>query len=222
LKFLSETIDDVPCRSVHNTRIERVWYDVTNGFGGKWKRFFTDLEVNHGLNIHDRSSLWLLHELFLPSINDDALRWAKSWNSHKLQIKRQRTKSPNEIFYFSMIQDGPRGFEGEEAVLQEDEAVEDVDQMGIDWETIENDPVLLAHHLQNNAETQEHSFGAPAKFSHVLCEPPVGPFTEEEVAILWAELAQRVDITTRSMLVRRQMWIHALDICEDIERRHEA
>jgi len=94
--------------------------------------------------------------------------------------------------------------------------------MGIDWETIENDPVLLAHHLQNNAETQEHSFGAPAKFSHVLCEPPVGPFTEEEVAILWAELAQRVDITTRSMLVRRQMWIHALDICEDIERRHEA
>jgi hypothetical protein len=121
-----------------------------------------------------------------------------------------------------MIQDGPRGFEGEEAALQEDEAIEDVDQMGIDW-TIESDPVLLAHYFQNNsAETQETSFGAPPKFSHVPCEPPVGPFTGEEVAVLWAELAQRVDITTRSMLVRRQMWIHALDICEDIERRREA
>ncbi|KAJ7265822.1 hypothetical protein C8J57DRAFT_1069107, partial [Mycena rebaudengoi] len=37
-------------RSVHNTRIERLWYDVTHGFGQKWKKFFTDLEVNHGLN----------------------------------------------------------------------------------------------------------------------------------------------------------------------------
>ncbi|KAJ7136327.1 hypothetical protein C8R43DRAFT_894051, partial [Mycena crocata] len=40
--------DDV--RSVHNTRIERLWYDVTHGFGKKWKVFFLDLEANHGLN----------------------------------------------------------------------------------------------------------------------------------------------------------------------------
>ncbi|KAJ7433788.1 hypothetical protein FB451DRAFT_1064009, partial [Mycena latifolia] len=37
-------------RSVHNTRIERLWYDVTHGFGKKWKVFFLDLEANHGLN----------------------------------------------------------------------------------------------------------------------------------------------------------------------------
>ncbi|KAJ7488564.1 hypothetical protein B0H11DRAFT_2406659, partial [Mycena galericulata] len=37
-------------RSVHNTRIERLWYDVTHGFGKKWKVFFLDLETNHGLN----------------------------------------------------------------------------------------------------------------------------------------------------------------------------
>ncbi|KAJ7073444.1 hypothetical protein B0H15DRAFT_740062, partial [Mycena belliarum] len=39
-----------PVRIVHNTRIERMWYDVTHGFGHKWKKFFTDLEVQHGLN----------------------------------------------------------------------------------------------------------------------------------------------------------------------------
>ena len=33
-------------RSVHNSRIERIWYDITEGFGGKWKDFFTDLEAN--------------------------------------------------------------------------------------------------------------------------------------------------------------------------------
>ncbi|KAJ7752190.1 hypothetical protein DFH07DRAFT_745091, partial [Mycena maculata] len=37
-------------RSVHNTRIERLWYDVTHGFGKKWKVFFLDLETNHRLN----------------------------------------------------------------------------------------------------------------------------------------------------------------------------
>ncbi|EDR10741.1 uncharacterized protein LACBIDRAFT_324608 [Laccaria bicolor S238N-H82] len=29
---------------------ERMWYDITHGFGMKWKNFFLDLEVNHGLN----------------------------------------------------------------------------------------------------------------------------------------------------------------------------
>ncbi|KZT33080.1 hypothetical protein SISSUDRAFT_1027978, partial [Sistotremastrum suecicum HHB10207 ss-3] len=38
------------CRSVHNTRIERLWYDVTKNFGKKWKNFFKDLEVYEGLH----------------------------------------------------------------------------------------------------------------------------------------------------------------------------
>jgi hypothetical protein len=203
-------------RSVHNTRIERVWYDVTNGFGGKWKRFFTELEVNHGLNVANPASIWLLHELFLESINKDALQWAQSWNSHKLQIKGERNKSPNEIFYFSMINDGPRGFEGEAEVLQQDEEVQDHQAFGIDWEIVDDDQ-LLAHHLANNPEeANENPFTAPPKFSHVPCEPPEGPFTEDEVAILWAELRRRVDIKSRSMLVRRNVWIEAMDICEAI------
>ncbi|KAJ7756663.1 hypothetical protein B0H16DRAFT_1826155, partial [Mycena metata] len=30
--------------------IERLWYDVTHGFGKKWQVFFLDLETNHRLN----------------------------------------------------------------------------------------------------------------------------------------------------------------------------
>lgn len=40
----------ISSRSVHNTRIERLWFDVTNGFGYKWKDFFLDLELQCGLN----------------------------------------------------------------------------------------------------------------------------------------------------------------------------
>ena len=39
-------------RSVHNSRIERIWYDITEGFGGKWKDMFTDLEANYGLDVN--------------------------------------------------------------------------------------------------------------------------------------------------------------------------
>ncbi|KAJ7302577.1 hypothetical protein DFH08DRAFT_722877, partial [Mycena albidolilacea] len=48
--FFDVSDPSVFLRSVHNTRIERLWYDVTHGFGKKWKVFFLDLETNHGLN----------------------------------------------------------------------------------------------------------------------------------------------------------------------------
>ncbi|GBE86435.1 predicted protein [Sparassis crispa] len=95
--------------SVHNTRIERLWYDVTHGFGQKWKNFFLDLEVNHGFNRRLAAHIWLLHYLFLDAINDDAQEWAHAWNSHRLQIRGERSRSPRDIFLFSMVQDGPRG-----------------------------------------------------------------------------------------------------------------
>ena len=56
-------------RSVHNSRIERIWYDVTEGFGGKWKDFFTDLEANEGLDVDNQAHIWLLHHLYLDDIN---------------------------------------------------------------------------------------------------------------------------------------------------------
>lgn len=64
-----------PSRSVHNTRIERLWYDVTHGFGEKWKKFFYLLESHHGLNPLAPAHIWLLHHLFLAAINEDAQEW---------------------------------------------------------------------------------------------------------------------------------------------------
>ncbi len=62
-------------RSVHNIHIERLWVDVTKGFGSKWKVFFWMLESNHGLDVDKDAHIWLLHFLFLHYINADADTW---------------------------------------------------------------------------------------------------------------------------------------------------
>ena len=96
------------CRSVHNISIERLWCDVTRGFGLKWHNFFLDLEFACGLNPNLEAHIWL-HHLFLSSINKDAQDWAHLWNNHKLQFDNERTRSPQDMFFFGMIQNGPWG-----------------------------------------------------------------------------------------------------------------
>lgn len=74
-------------RSVHNTRIERLWYDVTKGFGQKWKNFFIELETHYHLQAHNTAHIWLLHYLFKASIDQDAAEWVEAWNAHTMQLK---------------------------------------------------------------------------------------------------------------------------------------
>ncbi|KAJ7716450.1 hypothetical protein B0H16DRAFT_1666972 [Mycena metata] len=173
-------------RSVHNTRIERLWYDVTHGFGQKWKNFFHDLELNHGLNPRRTGNIWLLHHLFLQAINEDALEWAQAWNSH----------NPRNMFAFSMVQDGPRGIL--HMAHPVDEPGDDPASYGVDWPDWEN----------------ENPFHVPpAQLSHVPCEPPNYPFTPEQVALLDQTLREQVDLTSRNMVICRLVWQEALNIC---------
>ncbi|KAJ6474110.1 hypothetical protein DFH09DRAFT_1462008 [Mycena vulgaris] len=174
-------------RSVHNTRIERLWYDVTHGFGFKWKQFIIDLEFHHDLNPSLPAHIWLLHHLFLDSVNQDAQEWAAAWNSHHLQIRGERGRSPRDMFI----------------------------TYGIDWD-VANDPGLMTHLLdQNPQDWSERNLFAPGldTLSHVPCEPPNSPFTVEQIAFIDAELAAEVDVTSRSMHVRRVVWTKAMELC---------
>ncbi|KAJ7479011.1 hypothetical protein FB451DRAFT_1032227 [Mycena latifolia] len=200
-------------RSVHNTRIERLWYDVTHGFGQKWKTFFTDLEVNHGMNPTLPAHIWLLHHLFLHCINADAQEWAEAWNSHNLQIRGERTRSPRDMFLFSMVRDGPRGLE--HMSQPADETVEDPQTYGIDWE-VADDARFMNHHLRENPqewEEQNPFASGPVTQSHVPCEPPNSPFSPEQIALLDQHLAAAVDVRSRNMGVRRLVWKEALRLC---------
>ncbi|KAJ7063792.1 hypothetical protein B0H15DRAFT_794718 [Mycena belliarum] len=203
-------------RSVHNTRIERMWYDVTHGFGHKWKKFFTDLEVQHGLNPQVPAHIWLLHHLFLHHINNDAQEWAQAWNSHTLNIRGERNRSPRDMFLFSMLQDGPRGLEHRSQPMAED--VDDPGTYGIDWE-VADDPTLMNHLLvENPQDWEERNPFAPGldTLSHVPCDAPNCPLTPEQVRDLDVRLGAIVDVRSCSMHVRRLVWQAAMGICSEL------
>ncbi|KAK0231670.1 hypothetical protein EDD85DRAFT_775230 [Armillaria nabsnona] len=194
-------------RSVHNTRIERLWYEVTRDFGIKWKNFFLDLEVHHGLDPKNLDHIWLIHYLWLAAINQDAQEWTEVWNNHKMNLPRSSPRTPREMFVTSMILDGPRGI---------DEYVEDPDSYGIDWEVVDSTRIREHLLLHNPGEWDGNNpFGrAPPQVSHVPCDPPNCPLTAESLEILGDVLSQRVDVTSRRMEVRRLVWQEAMSLCE--------
>ncbi|KAI5887565.1 uncharacterized protein SCHCODRAFT_02671562 [Schizophyllum commune H4-8] len=199
-------------RSVHNTRIERLWYDVTRGFGRKWKDFFHVLEEEAGLDPHDRGHIWLLHHLFLDAINADALAWAEAWNSHKLRQDDSPPRSPSHMFFFSQMRDGRRGITVAPTPVEEE--VADPANYGIDPDTLRN-PRLMAHFRDNNPDDSEdpavvRSF--PPRLSHVECHPPDCPLPSEHVELMDSAVRQRAPVRSNSLVARRHVWLEALNI----------
>lgn len=219
--FPHSTHSSILSRSVHNSRIERIWYDVTEGFGGKWKDFFTDLEANEGLDVNNPAHIWLLHHLFLDDINQDALAWAEAWNHHKLQIRGEPQQTPQEMFFFSMLEDGPRGMNGPRSQNGEGdqdrlEDGEDASTFGIDWEDMDNEELMEHYYHHNPIQLNNPFTAAPSTLSEVTCTPPNCPLPAESVRQLDHHLSQVVDVNSRSMLVRRTKWAEALHICSQI------
>ena len=210
-----------PPRSVHNSRIERIWYDVTEGFGSKWKDFFTDLEASEGLDVNNPAHIWLLHHLFLGSINQDALSWAEAWNNHKLQIQGEPQQTPQEMYFFSMLEDGPRGLGGSssqagEAEQEGFEDGEDLTTFGIDWEDMDNE-VLMEHHHRHNSLQADNPFSTtPSTLSEVICVPPDCPLSDEGIRQLDYYLSQNTNSNSHSILIRRNIWVEAIRICTQI------
>jgi len=72
---------------VHNVRIERLWVDVTAQIGATCTEYFTTLELHNGLDINNIKHIWLLHLLFLTTINQQLSFFTDSWNQHRIQIQ---------------------------------------------------------------------------------------------------------------------------------------
>jgi hypothetical protein len=89
-------------RSVHNICIERLWVEVKWIIVTKWKPFFGGLEAHHGLRVDSATHIWLLHHLFLESLNNDIQEWAEHWNAHGMRLKREKDKVPRDMFILGM------------------------------------------------------------------------------------------------------------------------
>jgi hypothetical protein len=208
-------------RSVHNIRIERLWCDVTQGFGAKWKIFFQGLEIHNGLIVDRDAHIWLLHHLFLPAINSDAEEWSDAWNNHSLSFRGERQRSPADMYLFGMIQNGPRG------IHIDDEEVDDIEAYGIDWEDYDDDRILNHHNQGNPVDNQgDNPFSAdshrPAaeNMSRVDVVEPGCPLTADQLQYLDSQLETLPYIHDRSMEMRRLIWISALNICDYLLTNH--
>ncbi|KAF7335038.1 Integrase catalytic domain-containing protein [Mycena venus] len=206
-------------RSVHNIRIERLWCDVTRGFGRKWSQFFLSLEISCGLRPDLDAHVWLIHHLFLPAINQDAQDWARTWNEHKIRFDTERTRSPRDMFFFGMIENGLRGFESTPEELADDN-IDDLDAYGVDWEDL-NDPDVMGHHAEFNTDQElnhddiQNPFtnDGPHQLSHVEVVEPLCPFTADQVTLLNGHLALSAHSQSRNMNSRRAVWVDALEFC---------
>jgi|SRR5882762_8688922 len=131
-------------RSIHDIRIEHLWVDVTAQVGAKWSSFFTELEVQHGLDINNSTHLWILHQVFLPKINYDLAIFSESWNHHKIQMCTGSgpSCSPIDMFGFDMLACGVCGDAlpdlitgaGGDSVLGEAE----LGLYGVDWGALQD------------------------------------------------------------------------------------
>ena len=89
-------------RSVHNSRIERLWRDVYQIVLLVFHDLFLSLEENHYLDIDNNDNLFCLHYVYKPFINRMLDSFSSSWLNHK--IRTARNKTPMQLFLMGMQQ----------------------------------------------------------------------------------------------------------------------
>ncbi|KAJ6556743.1 hypothetical protein DFH09DRAFT_923366 [Mycena vulgaris] len=191
-------------KSVHNTRIERLWLDWTQGVGLKWYDFLMSLEHNYGLDHENPAHIWLVHYLILDAINADREDWVNSWNSHVIQIKRGTNRSPVDMFVFGLLEQGPRGLQADNDIL-----AAELPSFGVDFEA-QADSHIMDHLRANNPEEADHDNPfltdcTPQNRPHVVCDAPDAPLSAAQIALLDERLC-----------ARKLIWQEALAICAEI------
>jgi hypothetical protein len=172
-------------RSVHNVRIERLWVDVTAQVGATWHEHFTILELRHGLDINNIHHIWLLHFLFLATINTELAFFAQAWNHHRMQIRTGPNRSPSDMFGFDMFVHGVRG-----AQLPDDQMLEEeLEVFGVDWEGLEDERLLESQRNNNIAAEEATSWvgrvGPPENLGGVTLDSPEVPLQADQLTLLY-------------------------------------
>jgi hypothetical protein len=162
-------------------RIERLWVDVTAQVGATWDNHFVMLELSFGLNINNSNHIWLLHHLFLPTINSLLSFFAQSWNEHKIEIRDGPNRSPTDMFGFDMLVHGIRG----DALPSDDLDCEELEVFGVDWEALRDENILRSQRdnndLQEQPDTSLGRVGPPPNLNEVQVNAPVAPLTLAEI-----------------------------------------
>lgn len=208
---------------MHNIRIERLWLDVTNGFGAKWKELFRQLEALYGLNTDHDAHIWLLHHLFLEAINCDAEQWAASWNHHVVSRRGDRHMTPAQMYIQGIARHGQRGVLPPTGPILEPEidvnrsSDEDYADYGIDWTEMDQSRIR-AHHdtynLDDGDPTNPFLTNHPTHLSHIEIPDSRCPFVPDQIARLDEQLARLPCFRRDSMQACLELWVSALHIVQ--------
>ena len=91
-------------RSVHNSRIERLWRDVYQSVLSVFYDLFMSVELDGILDPDNEDHLFCLHELYKSAINNMLGKFSDSWLNHKLRTAGNKT--PLQLFIMGMQQIG--------------------------------------------------------------------------------------------------------------------
>jgi hypothetical protein len=186
---------------------------MTSAFGSKWKTFFEVLEAHDGLDTDNDAHIWLLHFLFLDTINRDAEDWAATWNNHVLQRRGQHHQSPHQMYLHGMIQHGVRG-------IMPEEDPEDVEAYGIDWGALDEMGNYAAAGHDNGRAGNENLnpflINHPSNLSHIDLSDPRCPFDENQIQQLSEQISLLPHYQVLDMHSQRLLWIDSLHIATDI------
>lgn len=194
-------------RSIHNVCIERLWVDVTAQVGATWSAMFTDLELHHSLDINNSNHIWLLHHLFLPTINAQLTLFAEGWNQHTMQICDGPNHSPFDVFFFDQFAQGIQGHQ----LPPEELSAEKLEVYGVDWEGLQDDTLLHSLHEQGRDEGSSSwigRVGPPDNLGSVELEGPDAPLSPAQVQELDAYLAPLMGATQDHEVAA--LWQHGL------------
>ncbi|XP_059371194.1 uncharacterized protein zgc:174680 [Carassius carassius] len=89
-------------KSVHNQRIERLWFDVWSAVSCKYYEILHTMEEERVLDLSDELHLFCVHYAILPRLKSDLKGFTGSWNNHP--IRTEGNLSPEQLWYIGMLQ----------------------------------------------------------------------------------------------------------------------
>ncbi|KAF8187046.1 hypothetical protein K438DRAFT_1907599 [Mycena galopus ATCC 62051] len=153
---------------------------------------FTLLELRHRLDINNIAHIWLLHFLFLATINNQLALFAQSWNQHRIQIRGGPNRSPADMFVFDMLVH----------IMYDDE----LEVYGIDWAGLRDDMLLVSQHVNNS--TTKGATPPLTDLSSVVVKPLAGIFEDgEDVGLYQAVVHLLGSAEDQDCII---LWTHAL------------
>ena len=121
----------------------------------------------------------------------------EAWNHHTITIHGEHQCCPWDMFFFSMIQNDPRGIHP-----ADDKDLKNVNSYGINWDDYDNDQILDHHQLANiddNPDQNPFVSHCPEQMTQVDVDEPGCPLTKEQILYLNSQLNSLPFIHTCNM-----------------------